>query len=172
MHPRHLAKDRKIMCPVQGYDLGQFAFKACGGVGHPRCCNGFTGGTGDLCMGKFIHAPWPRARALVHHIAHLVAHEIDTKHPRLANIGHAILGVAAIRFGRGRGEHHLWRHIGDCVEKGIRRKIVLTIAPPCRNPPNRARCDYGIERVVGQGVAVIRFIEHRRAFCFFGLALS
>lgn len=126
---------------------------------HARTIDRLAVGLGDAGRAEFIDARGEGGRTRIHRRDHPERHQRDREHPAFADLGDRILAALAVRLGRGRGEDHLRRHIGDGVEERIGCQIVTQ--PPARaDPGDGPRRDDGVERIMGQAMALGRAIEH------------
>ena len=156
-----LAEDDKVVLSLDLDHLGHAAFQAGRGGRHTGAVDLVAVRFFDASVAEFIRAMGQRRRGGVHRVAHRVFDNVHAEDAGLADVGHAVLGPVHIGFGPGRGKHHLRRRIGDPVEKRIGGQIVVPVRVSGGDPSDRAWGDNRVERVMGQGVAVLRAVEHQ-----------
>src|SRR5690606_39364562 len=77
---------------------------------YPAARDRLAGGAGDGGIVELVDLARPGPGGPVHYLAHREAHDVDAKDPGLADVGDAVLGVAAILLGVGRSEE---RRVGN-----------------------------------------------------------
>src|ERR1035437_8571355 len=150
--------ERKAVTAMQLYNLHQLAFERRRGLCDARRHYHPARSCAQLRELEFADTVRQGGGCLVHFLRKGTGDQIADKFAGRFDIGHRVLPPR-------RAEHDHWRVVAHSIEEAVRRKIHAALSVSSRNPADRSRRNYRLERIVREVVTFRRLVEVKFQHC-------